>query len=503
LISRHGRRIENVVRKAIGTGAMQPVLDAGNALQDVYCVINEPVLDLVERLGVGNSLDISRAQALAARGRFTVPKNFDFRGRIYDVTHFGYQREDFIRGLFLLERGEPIGEDGTLMLMSHVAACADGNNRDGVTKPGKLNLKQRLSWVEGNREWVRAIGNGALTDLPLAVRNLPSDTPVEFVAACVELVQAWDIGPGFITRLPLTFDASCSGLQHIAAMTRSEEGWMANLLPSEDAHDFYAMVAEDVWFAHRPPMMQGHDDRKLTKGPCVQYLYGSRVGGFGTNKWTGRTEPHAMTKAVCEQLSERDLPWTGARELAAAIYEAIESRISCARDVRNYLESLARLYVKHGKEFRWTTPLGFPVLNVYLEPETKNVYLRVNGRRRTLKTAVDDTEIVRGSKAVRAASPNFVHSVDACHLQMVVLAAQAKGIEMLAIHDCFGCIAPRAKRLNEIIRDQFIELHRQPLLANLLDQAGRDLPKSEKLPELPKMGGLDLEQVRYSFHAFK
>jgi DNA-directed RNA polymerase len=86
---------------------------------------------------------------------------------------------------------------------------------------------------------------------------------------------------------------------------------------------------------------------------------------------------------------------------------------------------------------------------------------------------------------------------------MVVLAAQAEGIEMLAIHDCFACIAPHAKRFNEIIRNEFIELHKHPLLNDLLERAKHDLPKSAKLPRLPKMGNLDLEQVRYSFHAFK
>ena len=69
--------------------------------------------------------------------------------------------------------------------------------------------------------------------------RLPKDDePIQFVAACVELVQAWD-NPKFVTRLPLTFDASCSGLQHLCAMTRDEEGGRyVNLIPSEETDDF-------------------------------------------------------------------------------------------------------------------------------------------------------------------------------------------------------------------------------------------------------------------------
>jgi hypothetical protein len=39
------------MRKAIGTGKMRPVLDAVNYLQSTAYCINEPVLDLMRRLG--------------------------------------------------------------------------------------------------------------------------------------------------------------------------------------------------------------------------------------------------------------------------------------------------------------------------------------------------------------------------------------------------------------------------------------------------------------------
>lgn len=75
---------------------------------------------------------------------------------------------------------------------------------------------------------------------------------------------------------------------------------------------------------------------------------------------------------------------------------------------------------------------------------------------------------------------------------------------MVSVHDCFGTIAPHAKRLNEIIREQFRRLHkRHNLLNDVRESARRDLPKSTELPLPPEIGDLELDEILSSFHAFK
>jgi DNA-directed RNA polymerase len=65
---------------------------------------------------------------------------------------------------------------------------------------------------------------------------LPADDePYQFLAACAELVEALDKGPEFETKLPVVFDATCSGLQHYSGMLRSEEGRLVNLTKPEQA----------------------------------------------------------------------------------------------------------------------------------------------------------------------------------------------------------------------------------------------------------------------------
>jgi DNA-directed RNA polymerase len=112
---------------------------------------------------------------------------------------------------------------------------------------------------------------------------------------------------------------------------------------------------------------------------------------------------------------------------------------------------------------------------------------------------------IRPKKAANAVTANFTHSQDAAHLHSVTLAAVAENIPMAAIHDCFMCLAPHAKRFNEIIRERFVWLHKEyDWLEAIWEAANEDLSPAnrKRLPPLPEKGTLDLEKVKQSFFAF-
>src|SRR5262245_19768763 len=129
-----------------------------------------------------------------------------------------------------------------------------------------------------------------------------------------------------------------------------------------------------------------------------------------------------------------------------------------ARDARDFLEELAKQCAEAGKPLRWNTPLGLPVINRYHRPKMDRIHVPMRGRRKRVNFVTGNEEGIDKTKAANAAAANFVHSVDAAHLQFVSLAAAAEGIDMVAVHDCFGALAPRAARLNVIIREQLIRL---------------------------------------------
>ena len=305
LLVDRGAKVENVIRKAIGIGQMQRVLDAVVALQDVQFVINEPVLDflLTENAPDGPpqpsepwlqdqwatnvktirdlwSFDLLLGEMLAARGSFTLPQHLDFRGRVYGIPHFNYQRQDYVRALFLFKHGEPIGDCGIKWLKAHTAARFDGNTWSGDKKPSRGNLSERVAWADKHLDRLRQIGDAIRNGEALAPDDLPGrdDDRYQAAAAAVELAQAWD-NPEFVTGLPLTYDATCSGLQHLCALTRAPECRYANLTGDDEAYDFYVIVAREA-YKTCSDIMEGPEDRKLVKGAVMTWFYGSRVGGL-------------------------------------------------------------------------------------------------------------------------------------------------------------------------------------------------------------------------------
>jgi DNA-directed RNA polymerase, mitochondrial len=199
-----------------------------------------------------------------------------------------------------------------------------------------------------------------------------------------------------------------------------------------------------------------------------------------------------MTKQVI------DAGYAGpAKKLADAIFNCIEDMLPRPKAVRDWLEQHAKLAAEKGKPLRLTTPLGLPVINIYQPAKVKNLSVVVNDGRRSVKLVVGDKDGINKEKAANAIAANFVHSIDAARLQLVALAAAKEGIEIVTVHDCFGTIAPHAGRLNEIIRDQFVDLHkRHNWLANVWTSLKAVAP-------FTNIGTLDLEQVRQSFAAYR
>ena len=516
-------------------------------------------------------LDIEVAKILECRDRFYVPLQIDFRSRINPLPFFNFTRPDHIRSLFLFDRGEPVGEESLLYLKSHVAATADGNKWSTVERPGNLDLAARVAWTDDNVDLLRKFGNAVLhgedpaqwewmlqpdiADTLVTFATPSADIvevscgdpqregisdPYSFVAACVELAQALEVGPSFKTRLPLMFDATCSGLQHICAMKRAPEGQYVNLVPSNEMSDFYSLVGATVYdrayykipehlrtveettkadgtIVYKLPEIPNEKlgllrffkdgnpfDRKIIKRPGMTYGYGSRPGGWQKTK-SGRYRPKGMTEQIVEVLKERVLSAKDAHKLAKAAYDIIEELMPAAKTLRNFLEKIAKVYTECNKPMRWETLLGLLVLNAYYEPIIDTISVKIDGKRRRTELITGDTDDIH-TKANTSVTANFVHSFDACHLHMVANAVAKEAIPLVPIHDCYGFLAPHAKRGNEVIREQFVELYEgYNWLEQVLLTAKRDLPKSvhDKLPKLPPRGNLDLAGVLQSFFAFK
>ena len=97
--------------------------------------------------------------------------------------------------------------------------------------------------------------------------------------------------------------------------------------------------------------------------------------------------------------------------------------------------------------------------------------------------------------------PNFIHALDSTHMLSTAARAREAGVAFAGVHDSFWTHAGTVPRLNEMLRDAFVELHSRPLLEDLLAQLRAAHPDIS-FPPLPARGELDLEKVRQSTYFF-
>ena len=121
----------------------------------------------------------------------------------------------------------------------------------------------------------------------------------------------------------------------------------------------------------------------------------------------------------------------------------------------------------------------------------------------TMVLASDDdlASEVSTKKQAQSFPPNFVHSIDSCHMMLTATACHREGITFAAVHDSFWTHACDVPRINVLLRERFIELHERPLLRELLASFRERYPSIDWDSEHfqpPREGDLDLRRVRDS-----
>jgi DNA-dependent RNA polymerase len=351
----------------------------------------------------------------------------DTRGRVYPNQHLNFTRGDHVRSLIRFQNGMPLDPwEGTFWLEVHCANC------HGETD--KCPWSERIDWVAKNRRMIENIAAEPETTFDLW-RN--TDSPFCFAAACRELVAAWKDPKHFETHLPIGFDGSNNGLQHLSLIARdAETAYKVNIGPSpvsgkwpDEPQDVYAEIVAKViellkvdkwaqWWDARLSRLEPEDRRKLLKTPAVSYGYGATPQGMAT-------EIAEVHRSFFDGLEPKD---EAGRYLGTKIIEAGRALLPGPTAVMIYIRQLA----EHCMEYEWflelLSPTDFPFANRYHKSKVKTVSL-AGARRITHRTAVGVTDEIKRGKTLDAAAANVVHSLDAAHLIRSVNAVWMQGLQ--------------------------------------------------------------------------
>jgi len=309
----------------------------------------------------------------------------------------------------------------------------------------------------------------------------------------------------FITTLPIQADCSNSGLQHYSAMMRDEVGGQAtNLLPSNKPSDVYNLVAIKV-----TEKLKSKTDEFATKWLA-----------YGINRKICKKPvmclPYSLTRYSCRQYLEdhvvKELAERGTKHefgedlfkatayLTPIVWESINDVVVKAREIMEFLKTIARLVASENLPVCWTTPLGFPVQMLCYKKESKRVKTKMGDSIVKLSIA-SETDVIDVRRVAQSCVPNLIHSLDASVLMLAVVKAKEAGVDNFSmIHDSFGCTAPDNKIMAKAVRDAFCEIYTDDVLLNYADEMKAMLSEKnlKKFPEMPVKGNLDLEEVKKS-----
>jgi DNA-directed RNA polymerase len=89
-------------------------------------------------------------------------------------------------------------------------------------------------------------------------------------------------------------------------------------------------------------------------------------------------------------------------------------------------------------------------------------------------------------------APNIIHSFDAAHMMLSVLAAP-EGYSFSVIHDSFGCHAADMEEFGHVIREQFVEMYKTDWFSTM--SVDFKAQGAKYLTDAPERGTFDIEQV--------
>ena len=399
---------------------------------------------------------------------FWIPWSFDFRGRVYPITtSLSPQGTDFDKSLIYFEEEGPVSE----WWLSFQVATTWGLD--------KAPMEERQAWATANHEFITRVATdpeGTISEWSKA------EEPWCFISAAIEYHQCVITNEKLTSGLPISVDATCSGLQHLSALALDRKAAeMVNVVPTPKPSDGYAIVAE-VAKTQLPEHLHPLMTRKLTKRTVMTTPYG--------------VTENSARDYIRQELKGVELEKGELQAIVKAVYRyAVKNVFAGPCASMAFIQKAAGECIKKKDPFiKWVTPSGFTVFQEYRKNDVTRVRTKLLGQRIDTQMLKEwDERQIDLSKAKTAASPNLVHSLDAALLHLVFADWQRP---FTVIHDCVLGRSCDMEDLAQAIRDKFVEIYSQPVLRNWSEQLGVEFDESVMI------NTLDINDVQDSSYFF-
>lgn len=510
----------NKVKFNVNMDLLNYILNEGNYLLD----------DDSEKINFQNTLTIKVAKVYS-KYDFYLNVNCDWRGRIYTNSFFlSYQGGDLSRSLINFSEGQKLTSEGLKYLYIFGANCYSNIL-------SKKSFAQRITWVKNN---ITRIINLDKDFINLANKK------IQFTSFCIAL-KNYELNNDSLIKLPVFLDATCSGMQHLAAMLKDINlGTQVNLLTKsedEDVNDLYQTVIDPInvginKFGKENPEHSSLEKVKLTreilKSSIMTQVYSVTVKGIYRqliNKLNKEKVVHPTEKTKNGKVKYNTfyhVPDRNGKEILLSYLDVykiadIVKRESfnvypSLKDIYNYFIDSVKLMLELSIPVIWFTPAGLEICQFYYTSKIEEIKLSFFGKTRT-SVIREFKSIVDKEKQNQSIIPNIIHSLDVSHLINVINHGNDNNINpIICIHDCFGTHPNNMENLAKIVISEFVllythhnflEKYNERVINSIIDNNYEIIKKDGNkyvfskiklylIPTVPKMGDLDLKKVIYA-----
>ena len=421
---------------------------------------------------------------------FYMPYTLDFRGRAYTVCELlSCQGIDFDRALIQFAKPIPQTERGLYWLKVHTANLFDQD---------KLTYDERVKWVDDNMDEIRNYVEDPYSHCTWMSDAKKKNPSFQRLAACFELCRT-----DGMTQLPIQKDGANNGVQHWSAIMRDKRlAELTNVLPNEKPQDLYQQVANNSyeviksnedsieWYDKFAEYWPDELPRKVAKRSTMCDAYGLTF--YGIQKYV-KEEGHV-------DWVDKEHRGGAIVELSRALQEGLSGAMEHPNRGKDYLRDVTRIINSLNLPLVWQTDSGFTVQHVYNQIIERISYAELFNKQQLVFSSL--SEDLDQDAQFLAVSPNFIHSWDAAHMFMTIHGMLDAGIESYSfVHDSYGTYGPHIDTMDTILREKFIEIHKN----NPLEKFKNYLESKYeiKLPQVPEPADeFNIEDVRHSKYFF-
>lgn len=225
--------------------------------------------------------------------------------------------------------------------------------------------------------------------------------------------------------------------------------------------EMIAEAFERAWQEEPPPLREldalvawkeQTQARRIFVAKCTKNLFKPlRQAAFAS----ADTLEGLLARAEWER--KRTLAAYAALVLVEHLHAVLDAGYPAVKAFSDWLRKTAE--VCSGLPLLWLSPLGFPVCQDKFRLRGTSATARIGAMKVRLDVQRLDDAVDPG-KQRDALLPNLIHGLDATHLALTLLDAQARGMTDLgSIHDCLLCHPNDAAELGRVVRDTFARLY--------------------------------------------